>query len=70
MEISTKADTIQDEVIKHSRMTSETLQKEVIRNEKIISTLETFVRSQLQELKSSYLQSSNDNLNWQTNFED
>jgi hypothetical protein len=36
-------------------MTTETLTKEVNRNEKIIATLEVFVKGQLSELKATSL---------------
>ena len=39
-----KMDTLQEQSIKHARMTNETLAKEVTRIEKVMSTLELFTK--------------------------
>jgi len=45
-------DTLQEQAIKHARMTNVTLTKEVTRIEKIMSTLEQFAKSQISDLQS------------------
>lgn len=44
-DLSTKADTVQEQALKHARLTNETLGKEMARTEKIMSTLEQFCRN-------------------------
>lgn len=46
-----KMDTLQDQAIKHARMTNETLAKEVTRIEKVMGTLESFSKLQISELR-------------------
>ena len=43
-------DTLQEQSIKHARMTNDTLTKEVTRIEKVMSTLEQFTKHQVTDL--------------------
>ena len=46
-----KVDTIQESALKHARLTNDTMNKEVSRFEKIVSTFEQFSKSQISDLK-------------------
>lgn len=50
-EIQLKIDTLQEEALKHGRLTNETLAREIERTEKIMSTMDVFVKSQISDLK-------------------
>ncbi len=43
-DLSFKMDTLQEQTLKHARITNETLAKEFARTEKIISTLEQYAK--------------------------
>lgn len=44
-DLVTKMDTLQEQSLKHARMTNESLSKEVTRIEKVMSTLESFTKN-------------------------
>ena len=69
-DLVSKMDTLQEQSIKHARMTNETLAKEVTRIEKVMSTLEQFTKHQVTELKNEIISVSQDTQKWQINFED
>lgn len=46
-----KMDTLQEQAIKHARMTNDSLAKEVTRIEKVMSTIESFTKMQVSELR-------------------
>lgn len=54
-DIQLKIDTLQEEALKHGRLTNDTLAKEIARAEKIMSTMDVFVKSSLSELKKDLL---------------
>ena len=63
-------DTLQEQSLKHARMTNETVAKEVTRIEKIMSTLEQFTKQQTSDLRNEINKVSSDTQKWQVNFED
>ena len=65
-----KMDTLQDQAIKHARMTNETLAKEVTRIEKVMGTLESFSKLQVSELRKDITAVKQETDRWTVNFED
>ena len=65
-----KVDTIQESALKHARLTNETMNKEVSRFEKVVSTFEQFTKSQISDLKKQIETMNVDYGKWQINFED
>lgn len=70
MDQSMKIDTLQEEALKHAKHTTDTLAKEIARSEKIMSTMDVFVKSQFGDLRRELVQSYQENQTWQVNFED
>lgn len=69
-ELVMKMDTLQDQAIKHARMTNETLAKEVTRIEKVMGTLESFSKLQVSELRKDITAVKQETDRWTVNFED
>ena len=44
-DLATKIDTLQEQALKHARLTNDTLGKEMNRAERILSTLEQFTKT-------------------------
>lgn len=63
-------DTLQEQSLKHARMTNETLSKEVTRIEKVMSTIEGFTKMQVSDLRKEITNVNKENEKWSINFED
>ena len=63
-------DTLQEQSLKHARMTNETLSKEVTRIEKVMSTIEGFTKMQVSDLRKEITNVNQENEKWSINFED
>ena len=66
----TKMDTLQEQSIKHARLTNDTLTKEVTRIEKVMSTMEQYMKHQVSDLQGQINSLTQDTQKWQVNFED
>ena len=67
---SFKVDTMQEQALKHARLTNDTMGKETQRTEKIIATLENFTKQQVSDIRKDIAQIHDSNSSWQVNFED
>jgi len=61
---------VQEEALRHGKLTNETLAREIERTEKIISVMDTFLKASLTELKKEVLTAYTEQQNWQLTFED
>lgn len=69
-DLVSKMDTLQEQAIKHARMTNDTLSKEITRIEKVMSTLESFAKMQVGELRKEITSVRQETDRWTVNFED
>jgi len=54
-DVQLKIDTLQEEALKHGKLTNDTLAREIARTEKIMSTMDVYVKSTLADLKQDLL---------------
>lgn len=55
---------MQEEALRHGKLTNETLAREIERTEKIISVMDTFLKASLTELKKEVLTAYTEQQNW------
>jgi hypothetical protein len=65
-----KMDTLQEQSIKHARLTNDTVAREITRVEKVMSTLEQFSKMQISDLRKEITTVKQDLDRWSVSYED